>query len=67
MTCLVRLGARAGGAGVAPRFGLGQSEGAQGCARAQVRKPLLPLGLGAEGEDRVGAQPDAGLQCDRHR
>ena len=40
---------------------------AEGAARAQVGQPALALLLGAEGEDRVGAQADARLERDGHR
>ena len=50
-----------------PGLGLGEAEAAEGAARAQVGQPLLALLLGAEDEDRVGAEADAGLERDRHR
>ena len=64
---LVEHGLGAGAAGVAAGVGLGQAEAAERPAGAQVGQPALALLLGAEVEDRVGAEADAGLERDRHR
>ena len=61
----VEHGGGAGAAGVAARTGLGEAEGAERAARDEVGQELLLLRVGAEAEDRHGAERDAGLQ--RHR
>ena len=58
---------RTGAARIAARVGLGETEGAEPPARAQIRQPLLALVLGAELKDRVGPQADARLDGDPHR
>ena len=64
---LVVLGAGAGPAGVAAGVGLGQPEGAEGAAGAEVRQPALLLRRAAELVDRVGAEADACFQGDGDR
>ena len=61
-SALVRGRARVG-AGA----GLGQAEAGQLLARDQVGQPGLLLLVGAEGQDRVDAEPDGGLERDAHR
>ena len=61
---LVEPGAGAGGAGVRAGVGLGQAERRERAAGDQVGQPALLLLLGAEAEDRVDAQADAGAQGD---
>ena len=61
---LVEAGAGAGGARVRAGLGLGQAERGQRAAGDQVGQPALLLLLGAEAEDRVDAQPDAGAEGD---
>src|SRR5918995_604064 len=59
---------RGAGAGcVAAGVGFGQAEPAERPAGAQVGQPFLALRLGAEPVDRVGAEPDAGLERDGER
>ena len=64
---LVERGLGPGGAGVAAAVGLGQPEGAERPAGDQVGQPALALLLGAEREDRVGAEAHAGRQRDAQR
>ena len=64
---LVEPGPGAGAAGVAAGVRLGQPEAAERPAGAQVGQPALLLLGRAELVDRVGAEPDAGLQRDRQR
>ena len=63
----VAPGPRARGAGVAAAVGLGEAEGAERSTGDEVGQPSLLLLLGAEAEDRVGAEADAGRQRDAHR
>ncbi len=58
---------RACAAGVAAGVGLGEAEPADAAPRAEIGQPLLSLVLGAELEDRVRPEADAGLDRDRHR
>ena len=64
---VVELGLRAGPAGVAAGVGLGQPEGPEGPAGAQIRQPALALGLGAELVDGIGAEADPGFEGDGER
>src|SRR5918995_731511 len=57
----------AGAGGAAAGEGPGQADPAERSAGAQVGQPLLALRLGAEPVDRVGAEPDAGLERDGER
>ena len=50
-----------------PGLGLGEAEAAERPPGAQVGQPPLALLLGAEVEDRVGAEADAGLEGDGQR
>ena len=61
------MGAGPAGAGVAAGVGFGQPEPGQRAARAEVRQPPLALLLGAVRRDRCRAEPDGGLEGDRHR
>ncbi len=60
-----RLGA--GATGIAPGIGLGQAEPTERTTGAQIGQPPLALLLGAELEDRVGAEADTGLERDGER
>ena len=62
-----RAGPGSGAAGVAAGVGFGQPEAAQRAPGAQVGQPALLLLGRAELVDRVGAEPDAGLQRDGQR
>ena len=59
--------AAVGRPGVRTSIRLGQPEGAQCPAGAELGQPLVLLVFGAEGEDGIGAEPHAGLQGDGHR
>ncbi len=58
---------RPGGAGVATGVGLGETECTERATGDQVRQPALLLIVGAESEDRIRTETDAGGQRDAHR
>ena len=64
---VVEHGAGLGGAGVRAGLGLGQAEAGERAAGDEVGQPLLLLLVGAVGQDRVDAEPDAGLEGDADR
>ena len=64
---VVEHGAGLGGAGVGAGLGLGQPEAGERPAGDEVGQPPLLLLVGAEGQDRVDAEPDAGLERDADR
>ncbi len=53
--------------GIGPSVGFGEPERPERSTGDQVGQPLVALVLGAEPEDRVGAETDAGRQGDAHR
>jgi hypothetical protein len=63
---VVELGARADVARVGARLGLGQAEGAELLARAEVGHQALLLLLGAEQVDRLRAERGVRAHRDRH-
>ena len=64
---VLKHGAGAGGAGVGAAVGLGESEPTERTPGDEVGQPLGLLVVGAELEDRVGAEADAGRQRDAQR
>ncbi len=63
----VEHGARPGRSGVGSAVGFGQPERTERSPGHEVGQPLVALVVGAEPEDRIGAEPDAGRQGDPHR
>ena len=61
------LGPRARRAGVGAGAGLGEAEARERATGDEVGQPLLTLLVGAEGQDRVDAEADAGLEGDADR